>query len=56
MNEIEKKFLIKELPENLENYKKVSIEQGYLNTIATPTLRIRKYEEDYIINSNKKRN
>lgn len=49
MNEIEKKFLIKELPENLENYKKVSIEQGYLNTVATPTLRIRKYEEDYIL-------
>jgi len=43
MNEIEKKFLIKNLPENLEQYEKVRIEQGYLNTVVTPTLRIRKY-------------
>ena len=49
MNEIEKKFLIKYLPENLENYPKVRIEQGYLNTIATPTLRIRKKDEAYIL-------
>lgn len=49
MNEIEKKFLIKNLPENLEQYEKVRIEQGYLNTLATPTLRIRKYNQEYIL-------
>lgn len=49
MNEIEKKYLIKNLPENLEQYEKVRIEQGYLNTVATPTLRIRKKDEAYIL-------
>lgn len=49
MNEIEKKFLIKNLPENLEQYEKVRIEQGYLNTVVTPTLRIRKYNQEYIL-------
>lgn len=49
MNEIEKKFLIKNLPENLEDYPKVRIEQGYLNTVSTPTLRIRKYNQEYML-------
>ena len=49
MNEIEKKFLVKYLPKNLQDYKKVRIEQGYLNTVATPTLRIRKKDEAYIL-------
>lgn len=49
MNEIEKKYLIKNLPENLEQYEKVRIEQGYLNTVCTPTLRIRKYNQEYIL-------
>lgn len=49
MKEIEKKFLIKTLPQNLETYPKIQIEQGYLNTIATPTLRIRKYNEQYLL-------
>lgn len=49
MNEIEKKFLIKNLPNNLENYQKVRIEQGYLNTSSAPTLRIRKKDQEYIL-------
>lgn len=38
--EIERKFLVKKLPANLEQYPHVEIEQGYLCT--SPTLRIRK--------------
>lgn len=44
--EIERKFLIKELPLNLENYSCLDIEQGYLCT--SPVLRIRKKGESYI--------
>ena len=44
--EIEHKYLIKRLPENLDSYKKKEIEQGYLN--RSPVLRIRKSNEDYI--------
>ena len=44
--EIEKKYLIKHLPEGLEECKKYDIEQGYLN--RKPTLRIRKRNDDYI--------
>lgn len=47
--EIEKKFLIKNLPKNLEKYEKVRIEQGYLNASSAPTLRIRKYNQEYIL-------
>ena len=38
--EIERKFLIHSLPENLEQYDSYDIEQGYLN--KTPVVRIRK--------------
>lgn len=38
--EIERKYLVNELPANLEQYPHVDIEQGYLCT--SPTLRIRK--------------
>lgn len=44
--EIERKFLIKHLPEKLENYSNEEIEQGYLNT--TPVLRIRRKDDQYI--------
>ncbi len=47
--EIEKKYLIKNLPKNLEKYEKVRIEQGYLNTSSAPALRIRKYNQEYIL-------
>lgn len=44
--EIERKFLIKKLPE-LSNYKFVDIEQGYLS--ASPVVRIRKKGDKYIL-------
>lgn len=45
--EIEKKYLLKELPEDLQKYPHVSIEQGYL--CQTPAIRIRKWGDDYIL-------
>ena len=45
--EIERKFLIKELPENLENFPLLHIEQGYLSTM--PVIRVRKENEDYYL-------
>lgn len=44
--EIERKFLIKEAPLNLENYSHFEIEQGYLCT--SPVLRIRQNGDSYI--------
>lgn len=45
--EIERKFLIKYMPEGLENYARKEIEQGYLN--RRPVLRIRKSNDEYIL-------
>ncbi|MBR5799021.1 MAG: CYTH domain-containing protein [Lachnospiraceae bacterium] len=45
--EIERKFTIKQLPENLESYPCLLIEQAYLNT--DPVLRIRRQNEEYIL-------
>lgn len=45
--EIEKKFLIKRLPEDLSKYRKEEIEQGYL--CKDPTLRVRKLDDKYIL-------
>ncbi len=45
--EIEKKFLIKSLPEDLEQYEKKVMEQGYLCT--NPVVRIRKSNDKYIL-------
>lgn len=45
--EIERKFTIIKLPENLEQYEKKEIEQGYLCT--NPVVRIRKSNENYIL-------
>lgn len=45
--EIERKFTIKKLPEQLEQYEKKEIEQVYL--CRKPTLRVRKSNEDYIL-------
>ncbi len=44
--EIEKKYLIKELPD-LSKYEYLEIEQGYLST--HPVVRIRKKNDDYIL-------
>lgn len=43
--EIERKYLIKKLPENLEQYKYHLIEQAYLTT--NPTIRVRKEDDEY---------
>ena len=53
--EIEKKYKIKKIPENIEQYKKIKIEQAYLNYGSKPTVRIRKYNEDEYILSYKSR-
>lgn len=45
--EIERKFTIKTLPENLSDYPCLHIEQGYLNT--NPVLRIRKQNDEYVL-------
>lgn len=45
--EIERKFLIKELPENLEAYPSHHIEQGYLND--SPVVRVRKEDNAYYL-------
>lgn len=45
--EIERKFTIKSLPENLEAYSYHVIEQAYLNT--DPVIRIRRQDNDYYL-------
>ena len=45
--EIERKFLLKRLPEHLENYPHKEIEQGYLST--NPVVRIRRSNDQYIL-------
>ena len=45
--EIEKKYLIHKLPENLETYPRKKIQQAYLCT--DPVVRIRKQDEEYIL-------
>lgn len=45
--EIERKFLISSLPENLSSYPCRHIEQGYLCT--DPVVRIRRQDNDYIL-------
>ena len=45
--EIERKFLIHTLPENLENYPRKEIEQGYIN--REPVVRIRRSDDKYIL-------
>lgn len=45
--EIERKFLPKTLPEELNQYKCHKIEQAYLNT--APVIRIRKQDDEYFL-------
>lgn len=45
--EIERKYLIKELPADLKSYSSHLIEQAYLNT--NPVVRIRKQDEEYYL-------
>ena len=46
--EIEKKYLVKEIPFDLNKLEKEEIEQGYL--CIKPTVRIRKSNDDYFLN------
>ena len=45
--EIERKFLVKEIPANLQQYAHHTIEQGYLCT--NPVVRIRKQDDTFIL-------
>ncbi len=45
--EIERKFLVRVLPEQLNRYPVLKIEQGYLS--EDPVVRIRRQNEDYIL-------
>lgn len=45
--EIERKFLVNEIPKKLDDYKQFEIEQGYIST--NPTIRIRKINTRYIL-------
>lgn len=45
--EIERKFLVKAIPSNLDTYTKRTIEQAYLNT--SPVVRIRRDNDEYFL-------
>ncbi len=45
--EIERKYIIKEIPLDLEAYQSMKLEQGYLS--VKPVIRIRKADERYIL-------
>lgn len=45
--EIERKFLLKEVPDNLDKYPCLIIEQGYL--CRGPVIRIRRQNDEYIL-------
>ena len=45
--EIERKYLVSGIPDNIDSYPCRFIEQGYLNT--APVVRIRKQDDDYVL-------
>ena len=45
--EIEKKYLVSELPDNLPQYKCRKIEQGYLS--SSPVVRVRMDNDEYYL-------
>lgn len=45
--EIEKKYLLKHIPKDLDSYRHCEIEQGYLN--REPVLRVRKKDDAFIL-------
>lgn len=45
--EIERKYLVKEIPKDLEQYPKLEMEQAYLCT--EPVVRVRREGEDYVL-------
>ena len=52
--EIEKKFLVKDLPQDLEKYPCHIIEQGYLN--VSPAIRVRREDDSFYMTYKGKRN
>lgn len=52
--EIERKFTVKELPNDLESFSYHVIEQGYLN--ITPAIRVRREDDTYYLTYKSKRN
>ena len=45
--EIERKFTVRQLPEDLEGYPSHLLEQGYLNT--SPVIRVRREDDNYYL-------
>ena len=45
--EIERKFLVKKIPDNLDTYERMDMIKGYLNT--APVVRVRKENDDYVL-------
>lgn len=45
--EIERKYLVSQLPDNLNSYEHSELEQGYLST--SPVVRVRRKDDDYIL-------
>ena len=45
--EIERKFLVKKIPDNLDTYERIDMIQGYLNT--APVVRVRKENDNYVL-------
>ena len=45
--EIERKYLVKKIPENIEKYTHKELEQGYLCT--EPVVRVRREGEEYVL-------
>lgn len=52
--EIERKFLVREMPDNLEQYPHSELEQGYLASGHGATVRIRRDGDKYILTLKKK--
>ena len=51
--EIERKYLVRELPDNLDSFPHTEIEQAYLST--SPTLRIRRMGDTFILTVKERR-
>ncbi|MCI8307821.1 MAG: CYTH domain-containing protein [Lachnospiraceae bacterium] len=45
--EIERKYLVSQLPDNLNSHEQSELEQGYLST--SPVVRVRRKDDDYIL-------
>jgi adenylate cyclase len=53
--EIERKFLVRSLPQNLEDFPHKQISQSYLSTPGTfPVMRVRRYGDEYLLTIKKR--